>query len=135
MTGAGYAGLAVAHVGSNNMIALRYRLRNVPMKIAERAFTAEGVDFPAGSFVLPPALDMSAARAAIEQLGLTAVSLAALPGVAMHDADAPRIGMYSSWSGTPETGWVRYTFDRFGVPTISFTRSASARATCAPTTT
>ncbi len=34
----------------------------------------------------------------------------------MHDADAPRVAMYSSWSGTQEIGWVRYTFDRFGIP-------------------
>jgi hypothetical protein len=34
----------------------------------------------------------------------------------MHDADLPRIAMYSSWNGTQEIGWVRYTFDRFGVP-------------------
>ena len=30
------------------MIAFRYRLKNMPMKIAEKSFTAEGVDFPAG---------------------------------------------------------------------------------------
>ena len=34
--------------GSNNMIAFRYRLKDVPMKIAEKRFTADGVDFPAG---------------------------------------------------------------------------------------
>ena len=39
VTGAGSAGLAVAHYGSNNMIAFRYKLRNVPMKIAEKSFT------------------------------------------------------------------------------------------------
>ena len=33
------------------MIAFRYRLRATPMKIAEKSFTADGVDFPAGSFV------------------------------------------------------------------------------------
>ena len=116
VAGAGSAGLAVAHLGSNNMIALRYALRNVPMKIAEKAFTAEGVDFPAGSFVIPSPADMGAARAAIEQLGLTAVLLTALPAVAMHEADAPRIAMYSSWTGTQEIGWVRFTFDKFGIP-------------------
>jgi hypothetical protein len=36
--------------------------------------------------------------------------------VAMHDADLPRIAIYSSWSGTQEIGWVRYTFDKFGIP-------------------
>ena len=116
VTGAGPAGLAIAHLGSNNMIALRYKLRNMPMKIAENGFTAEGLDFPAGSFVIVPPADRGAARTAIEQLGLTAASLSALPAVAMHDADAPRIAMYSSWTGTQEIGWVRFTFDRFGIP-------------------
>jgi hypothetical protein len=35
----------------------------------------------------------------------------------MHDADPPRIAIYSSWDrSTQETGWVRFTFDTFGVP-------------------
>src|SRR3954453_9141755 len=46
VTGAGTAGLAVAHYGSNNMIAFRYKLKNVQMKIAEKSFTAEGTEFP-----------------------------------------------------------------------------------------
>src|SRR5262249_6137263 len=41
IAGTGTAGLAIAHLGSNNMIALRYRLRTVPMKIAEQQFSAE----------------------------------------------------------------------------------------------
>lgn len=116
VTGAGTAGLAVAHLGSTNMIALRYRLKGVPMKIAEKSFTAEGVEFPAGSFVIGAPADLAAAKAAVEQLGLTAVSLSSMPSVAMHEADAPRVAIYSSWNGTQEIGWVRYTFDRIGVP-------------------
>jgi hypothetical protein len=116
VSGGGAAGLAVAHLGSTNMIALRYQLRDVPMKIADRSFTAEGIEFPAGSFVIAPPADLAAARAAVIALGLTAVSLSALPPVAMHEADAPRIAIYSSWIGTQETGWVRFTFDKFGLP-------------------
>jgi zinc carboxypeptidase len=116
VTGAGAAGLAVAHLGSNNMIALRYKLRHVPMKIADKSFSAEGIEFPAGSFVMTPPADLAAARAAVSALGLTAASLSSLPPVAMHDADAPRVAMYSSWSGTQEIGWVRFTFDKFGIP-------------------
>jgi zinc carboxypeptidase len=116
VTGSGSAGLAVAHYGSNNMIALRYRLKNAPMKIAEKSFAAGGVDFPAGSFVITPPADLTSAKAAVEELGLTAAALSSLPGVAMHDADVPRIAMYSSWNGTQEIGWVRYTFDKFGIP-------------------
>ena len=116
VTGAGRAGLAVAHYGSTNMIALRYRLRNVPMRITDAAFKAEGVELPAGSFVIAAPADLAAARAAVESLGLTAVALSSMPAVAMHEADPPRIGMYSSWTGTQEIGWVRFTFDKFGIP-------------------
>ncbi|MCA1561826.1 MAG: hypothetical protein LC804_16685 [Acidobacteria bacterium] len=116
VTGAGTAGLAVAHYGSTNMIALRYKLRGVPMKIADKAFTADGVDFPAGSFVIAAPADLPGARAAVEALGLTATALKALPSIPMHEADPPRVAMYSSWIGTQEIGWVRFTFDKFGIP-------------------
>ena len=36
--------------------------------------------------------------------------------MASHDADVPRVAIYTSWSGTQETGWVRFTFDKFGIP-------------------
>jgi hypothetical protein len=52
----------------------------------------------------------------VEKFGLTGVALSATPTVTMHDADLPRVAIYSSWSGTQEIGWYRYTFDRFGVP-------------------
>ncbi|MEO8622285.1 MAG: M14 family zinc carboxypeptidase [bacterium] len=110
------AGIAVAHLGSNNMISFRYRLKNVPMQIAEKAFKVDGVDFPAGSFVIT---DMSAAatvRSAVEALGLTASTFSAKPAVAMHDADVPRVAIYSGWTGTQNLGWYRLTFDQFGVP-------------------
>ncbi len=116
ISGAGSAGLAVAHFGSNNMIAFRYALRNVPMKIAKKSFSVGSAEFPAGSFLISGSADLAAARAAVEQFGLTAAALATLPAVEAHDADLPRIAIYSSWSGTQEIGWVRFTFDKFGIP-------------------
>ena len=115
IVGAGTAGLAVAHYGSNNMIAFRYKLRAMPMRIAEKSFTAEGVEFPAGSFVIPGPVTASA-RGAVEELGLTAAALSAVPTVPMHDAVAPRIAIYSQWTSTQDLGWYRLTFDRFTVP-------------------
>ena len=111
----GSAGFAVAHYGSLNMIAFRYRLRATPMKIAEKAFTSGGIDFPAGSFVVAGA-PSAELRAAVEQLGLTAASLPALPTVPMHDAPAPRIAIYSQWTSTQDLGWYRLAFDRIGIP-------------------
>ena len=116
VTGGGSGGFAVAHYGSNNMIAFRYRLKDVPMKIAEKDFKADGIDFPAGSFVIGPGADASRVRSAVEELGLTAVALSAAPSVAAHDANVPRIAIYSSWSGTQDLGWYRLTFDKFGIP-------------------
>jgi hypothetical protein len=117
VAGSGTAALAVAHLGSNNMIAFRYRLRNLPMKVAEKSFTAEGVTFPAGSFIVTgSAADRQAAKTAVESLGLTAAALAAAPSVATHEADVPRVAIYSQWQGTQELGWYRHAFDQFGIP-------------------
>jgi hypothetical protein len=115
IAGAGTAGLAVAHYGSNNLISFRYKLKAVPMKIAEKSFTAEGVEFPAGSFVImgPIGADV---RAAVDEFGLTAAALSAVPSVPMHDAIAPRIAIYSQWTSTQDLGWYRLTFDNFKIP-------------------
>jgi hypothetical protein len=115
--GAGTAGLAVAHYGSNNMITFRYHLKNLPMKIAEQTFTAEGVNFPAGSFIVTgSAADLQSARTQAEALGLTAAALSSVPTVAAHDANLPRVAIYSQWSGSQELGWYRHAFDQFGIP-------------------
>lgn len=114
--GAGTAALAVAHHGSNNMISFRYRLRSVPMRVAQRSFTAEGVEFPAGSLIVTDPGQVAAARAVATDLGLTSAALGAPPAVASHDADPPRIAVYSQWAGTQNLGWYRLTFDKFGVP-------------------
>jgi hypothetical protein len=114
--GAAGAGIAVAHLGSNNMISFRYRLRNVPMRIAEKSFKVDSVEFPAGSFVITDMNSAAAVRAAVDELGLTASTLIAAPLVPMHDADAPRVAIYSAWSSTQNLGWYRLTFEKFGVP-------------------
>jgi len=117
VAGNGTAALAVAHYGSNQMVTLRYRLRALPMKIAEEKFKAGGIDFPAGSFIITGApADLQTARAAIESLGLTAAALDAVPAVRSHDADAPRVAIYTQWAQTQELGWYRHAFDQFGIP-------------------
>jgi hypothetical protein len=117
VAGTGTAGLAVAHLGSNNMIAFRYRLKNLAMKVAEDSFSVNGVSFPAGSFIVSgSAADLQAARREVESLGLTGAALSSVPIVATHDADVPRVAIYSQWNGTQELGWYRHAFDQFGIP-------------------
>ena len=116
ITGATAAGFAVAHLGSNNMISFRYRLKNVPMQIAEKSFKVDSVEFPAGSFVITDMKNATAVRAAVDELGLTAATIKAAPAVPMHNADVPRVAIYSAWSNTQNLGWYRLTFEKFGVP-------------------
>ena len=96
----------------------------VPLQAAERADEGRREELhgrrtstspPARSSSRAPA-DLAAVRAAVEQLGLTAAALGAAPTVATHDADVPRVAIYSQWSGTQELGWYRHAFDQFGIP-------------------
>jgi hypothetical protein len=105
---------AVAHLGSNNMITLRYRLKSLKVQAAEKEFKQGAVTFPAGSFIVSG--DAGAISSAVESLGLTAVALPAAPAVPLHDLDLPRVAVYSTWGGTQDVGWVRYAFDKFEVP-------------------
>ncbi len=113
--GTGTAAMAIAHYGSNNMIAFRYATKNVAMRVAEASFTAEGTEFPAGSFIVTGG-DLAAVKAAADKFGLTAANLGSAPTVASHDADLPRVAIYSQWSQTQEIGWYRFSFDKFGIP-------------------
>lgn len=113
VTGSGSL-FAVAHYGSNNMVTLRYRLKDLKVQAAEKEFKQGDVTFPAGSFLISG--DAATVRPAVEALGLTAVGLAAAPQVPMHDLDLPRVAVYSTWGSTQDVGWVRFGFDKFEVP-------------------
>jgi zinc carboxypeptidase len=105
---------AVAHYGSNNMVTLRYRLKNAKVQAAEKEFKQGDVTFPAGSFVVSG--DAATIRPLVEALGLKAVALNAPPQVPLHDLDLPRVAIYSIWGNTQDIGWVRYAFDKFEIP-------------------
>jgi len=97
--------------GSIRMATLRYRLKDVPVKVAEQASSA----FPAGSYIFE-ANAFAKLKPAVESLGLTALPLDARPTVPMHDVALPRLAVYSTWGSTQDVGWVRYAFDYFETP-------------------
>jgi hypothetical protein len=105
--------LAVVHNGANSLATFRWRLKNVAMEAAEKEFTAGEEKLPAGTLLLS---DSEAARSAVEELGLRAVRLGALPDVPKHAVDLPRIAVYSTWGNTQQVGWVRHGLDTYGVP-------------------
>ncbi|MFM8395136.1 MAG: M14 family zinc carboxypeptidase, partial [Acidobacteriota bacterium] len=90
----------IPNLGSNNQITLRYRLKGFRVLATEKAVTIEGREYPAGSMVVPneaTSTVLERLRSAIAPLGLEAVGLAALPNVATHEVDLPRLAVYSTW--------------------------------------
>jgi hypothetical protein len=106
---------AVPDHGSPNLVTLRYGLKDFPVQIAEKPFTAEGAKFTAGTFLIP-ANAGSTLKPLAAKLGLDVVGLAASPHAVTHDAPLPRVAIFSTWAGTQDVGWVRYTFDQYQVP-------------------
>ncbi len=106
---------AVLENGSNNLVTLRYRLKDVPMRAVEQSFKVGDQEIPAGSFIVAASVG-TRGRTELEALGLTAVGLAAEPKVPMHDVDLPRLAVYSTWGNTQEVGWVRHAFDKYELP-------------------
>ena len=112
---AGPGGFAIADNGSINLAVLRYRLKDVPVRVAERPFAIGKTKMAAGS-VLIPANAADALRSAAGSLGLVAVAAPADVGVPTHALGVPRVAIYSTWGSTQNVGWVRYAFDQYGTP-------------------
>ncbi|HQR33271.1 MAG TPA: M14 family zinc carboxypeptidase [Blastocatellia bacterium] len=106
------AAYAVLNYGSNNLISLRYKLKGAKVQANEQPFKAGETDVPVGSLIVTANSD---AKAAIEQLGLKAVALSAMPTVTLHEVDLPRLAVFTTWGSTQEVGWVRHALDQFGV--------------------
>jgi hypothetical protein len=114
------AAYAVAHYGSNNMVTLRYRLKDLKVETVEQSFKSGNNELPAGTFIIPAdqvGKDVQGmVKKAVEELGLTAVALNEMPSAPRHDLDLPRVAVFSTWGNTQEVGWVRYALDKFEVP-------------------
>jgi hypothetical protein len=107
----------VKHNGSLNLITLRYRLKDLPIKGAKAAFKVGNDQLPAGSLIIaPPPGAADRVRREIAGLGLQAIAVASPPQTETVDVDLPRIAIYTTWSNTEKVGWVRLAFDRWEIP-------------------
>jgi hypothetical protein len=112
---AGAGGFVVLDTGSVNLAVLRYRLKDVAIRVAEKPFKIGKTDVPAGSFIVP-ASAADALRPAVQQLGMTAIAAPASLNVTTHEIAVPRTAVLSTWGGTEKVGWVRYAFDQYETP-------------------
>jgi hypothetical protein len=112
-TGAGSV-LLVPHLGDWRSAMLPWKSGRARVSVADTAFTFDGKSYDRGTFVVEDA-DAST-RQAVAGLGLGSTAAATLPTVRRHAVAAPRVALVHSWIETQNEGWVRYAFDRMGVP-------------------
>ena len=109
--------VAALNFGANNMASLRFKFPKVKTLANEKQAKVGDTNVPAGSLWLDTqGADVAAIKSAVESLGLTAIATDALPSVATHEVDLPRLAVYSTWGNTQEVGWVRHAFDFYGIP-------------------
>jgi hypothetical protein len=107
----------VEDAGQEALLRARVRLARFEVEAAEKPFTAGGVSYPRGSWILPAQSGLrSALLAAAEDLALEVASASAAPDVPRHALDLPRLALLQTWADTQSPGWVRMIFDDQGVP-------------------
>jgi hypothetical protein len=122
------AAYLLADTGQEGLLAARYRLSSLPVEIAERAFRADGRDYPAGSWIVPAHAGVARVLADVARdLALEFVASPAVPEVARHAAPVPRLCVWVPWADTDTIGWLRYSLDQRRVP-YTYLRDEDIRA-------
>jgi hypothetical protein len=97
----------------------RYALGELPMYAARDSIRAGNLSLPPGTWMIEAdRLDWNRAQAWAAEHGLELVGApaTALRGIERHAMQLPRVAILHTWTRTQDDGWVRYTFDHFGIP-------------------
>ena len=115
--------------GQEELLEARFRLAHFKVSVAEKAFNMGGVEYPAGSWIVPgqPGGLAKAIHDTAGRLGLNFVSAAVVPDVANHPAPVPRLGVWVPWADTDTIGWLRYSLDQRHIPYL-YVRDEDIRA-------
>jgi hypothetical protein len=98
------------------LASLRYRLHDATIDAAEEPFDVAGRTFHRGSFIIRGGSSARDVSAAVADLGLRAIAVAAPPAVATHPVRAARIAVLHTWQRTMSEGWWRLALDTLGIP-------------------
>jgi hypothetical protein len=106
----------VANSAQVSLASLVYALKgSVDLSISEEVFESGGHKFPPGSLIIAK-VDAGKLADALKRFNLAAVSIANLPSMRLHEAQAPRIAFVHTWLYTQTEGWWRLAFDNLHVP-------------------
>lgn len=113
----------IPNYGQRELGPMRFALGDVPVRVAEAEFEADGDSYPAGTLILDlNEVDRGLVANVLEASSLAVVSLSSMPEVASHEMDLPRLGVYQSWTSTQNAGWVRYSLDQANIPYTLFSK-------------
>ena len=105
----------VNHNTDNELVSLRYKLRNARMDAAEEPFEFHGTKFNRGSFIIRETA-RETLQPVVSELGLKAVASTDAPSVVTHPIRTARIALAHTWQTTQDEGWWRHALDDAGVP-------------------
>ncbi|HWN11437.1 MAG TPA: M14 family zinc carboxypeptidase [Pyrinomonadaceae bacterium] len=105
----------INHNADNNLVTLRYRLKDLSIEAAEEAFEAAGRKFNRGSFIIRKATASELQRVAAD-LGISVYAVNAAPEVKTHAVRPARIALMHTWLSTQDEGWWRIGLDQLQVP-------------------
>jgi zinc carboxypeptidase len=112
----GAGAYVIAPTTETGLMQFRFALRDVRMWASEDSFTVERRSFGRGTTIIDGSAPAAELTQAAESLGLNVVGVRAMPQVARHELDLPRIALVHSWLNTQNEGWVRYAFDVLRIP-------------------
>lgn len=114
--------------GQEELMEARYALAKFDIEIADHGFAFGGLEYPAGSWILPaqPGLG-EAIQEVADRMALSFAGAASAPDVPRHAAKVPRLGVWVPWADTDSIGWLRYSLDQRHVPYI-YLRDEDIRA-------
>ena len=115
--GRGAGAFLIAPTTETALIQFRFALRDVKMFASEDTFSVDRRSYGRGTTIIAAADGIeSRVTQAAESLGLSVIGVRAVPSVARHELDVPRIALVHSWLNTQNEGWVRYAFDVLRIP-------------------
>jgi Zinc carboxypeptidase len=108
----------VRHEINDAFVAVNRLLKSgADVSLAKAAFTANGRDYPAGTFVIAAT---AAAGSVLESLasekGLPADSVTSRPAVALARMRPKRVGLWDQYGGSMPSGWTRWLLEQFEFP-------------------
>ena len=107
----------VRDTGQESLLAARVRLGKFKVEAADKPFASGGMDYPAGSWVIPQQTGLRRALDAVaSELGLEIAVTDSAPSSTRHPLDLPRLALLQTWRDTQSAGWLRMVWDDEKVP-------------------